>query len=133
MGGKMGFPCHICEMKFTIANSLKTHLEKAHRTLNCAHCPATFNERCKLKEHMTADHREFTLKLCTICGAKLAKNKDLKRHIEAIHQGLKPFACHLCDSKFSEKHLVKRHIDTVHERNHICVQHMVLDLELGRI
>lgn len=52
--------------------SLKTHKRS---NLKCDSCDKNFKRKDKLKEHMKAEYREFTLKLYTICFENWQRTK----------------------------------------------------------
>ena len=80
------FPCNHCKRKFTLENSLRRHIESAHKNLehSCSYCDSSFRDKTSLNRHIETSHGGERL-TCNYCNENYSSQAGLTFHIKRGH------------------------------------------------
>ncbi|CAG9765298.1 unnamed protein product [Ceutorhynchus assimilis] len=139
------FKCKLCDMKFTCASLLRTHIDIRHKNLKnyfCETCGKNFGTKTSLTLHAKthSDKKEYKCDecsyagktsiglrihiskhekgtyICEYCSSVFKSNRNLKDHLRRVHQDRK-YACDICSMRFGLRYLVEQH-----KRTHTGIQ-----------
>ena len=117
---KFRFKCGICERGFNSLYNYRGHLASHDKVLRekCSKCPATFQYKTSLKDHIKGQHGDAHPFTCTEedCHKTFASPRALHEHTLAIHEQ-RLFRCSTCNKtykwrssrNFHEKHAHKNY------------------------
>lgn len=111
--------CDKCELSFSQAGSLATHITSVHDKLKpykCDKCEAAFSQAGALQRHIKAVHDNLKPHKCDKCEAAFSDTSSLRTHIARIHDKLKPYKCEKCEYANFQASNLARHIASIHEK-----------------
>ncbi len=113
------FQCTLCSESFAQKCYIKRHIDAVHRNLKpfpCTICDKSFSQKTHLITHIDAIHLKLKPFSCSLCKKSCASKYNLKLHVDRVHNNLRPFSCTMCDKSFSTKFYVEKHINSVHHK-----------------
>lgn len=111
--------CHFCDFKLTSRNRslVKEHirLHTGFCPFACMHCPQKFTIRNTLVSHIHRDHPEKPKYKCLLCRVWFFTKKDFDTHeFKCVKK--RSFECHLC--KYTMKHVQMHRINEHMRKEH---------------
>ncbi|KAL5007816.1 hypothetical protein ScPMuIL_016622 [Solemya velum] len=105
--------CLQCGKKFETKQNLKRHARMHNKKFVCSICQASFQQNCRLKEHLEKHKTDKPFE-CPTCNKKFRDQQWMKEHIRFHHEGETPYKCGICDERFIRKsyrdsHYVSKH------------------------
>ncbi|RVE44513.1 hypothetical protein evm_010842 [Chilo suppressalis] len=118
------FKCQVCDAEFSNYNTLNSHRQRKHSTVElykCPHCPQIFGN---LSAHMRRAHasvrpsraplatyKDVKPHRCTLCPNKYPRKKALVVHMRT-HNDDRRFGCEVCGKRFIQKCTLLVHAKT---------------------
>ncbi|XP_033753460.1 protein sister of odd and bowel-like isoform X14 [Pecten maximus] len=119
------FPCEICQVVYSSAEDLKTHL-RSHGVSpvvnSCEICHVAFSSGENLKTHMNQSHGEEFKYMCFDCGRGFTSYSSFNNHQRLFHRAdLKCPVCNICWKIFPFESNLRYHYKKHSEvREYVC-------------
>ncbi|KAH8289129.1 hypothetical protein KR054_000633, partial [Drosophila jambulina] len=113
--------CHICGLKFSLRNSLLSHLRRhlGQRSHACSECPKKFFSSTALRVHQRSHTKELPY-VCEHCARGFVNASKLNQHVKR-HRNQRDFPCNRCDKAFYTAHERDRHLRAhLNIRDKVC-------------
>ena len=109
LGGEI-LPCPICNVTFKDICIFKQHLRSVHgeKKFKCHLCEGKYTLKNSLKSHIISTHENMRQHKCSMCEFTAKLKNTLGRHIKSVHEE-KKFKCHTCDTKFTIRSSLNYH------------------------
>ena len=114
------FNCIFCQQTLETASIYEKHDKDNHVRDNEYFCPengCTFQDESKMKvmHHFTKEHKNVTLRVCSLCKEGFLTNVLLKRHVlDAHRKKIDDLTCPTCFEKFKTIDMVRHHVTRYH-------------------
>ena len=110
-----------CECMFSSKARLSNHLSVMHKksrmakNFKCEECPKSFNQNCKLQNHIKAVHLGERNFKCDQCDFDAAYKNTLIEHVATVHEGVM-YECEIpgCGKQMNRKANINKHMKTAH-------------------
>ena len=108
------FECLICFKTFNQRTKMKEHLTSVHvvgnKPFKCDVCEKTFSLKTCLNNHVNNEACTFE---CGVCKKTFRFKRNLSRHFAVVHRKERLFECPKCPMTFSYKQMLERHMTAV--------------------
>ncbi|XP_059056396.1 zinc finger protein 432-like isoform X1 [Achroia grisella] len=108
------FKCDDCDTEFTNINSLGSHRQRKHGSVQlyrCPQCPERFATLSRRASHRAAAHAAPPpRRQCRACGRRFLLAGNLNAHIRNKHMKVKRYFCTECEAGFFYKQELTAHM-----------------------
>lgn len=109
----MGFPCTICDKKFSRRTKLEYHMRRHtdERHFTCTICNKSFHDSVRLKAHIERHSTDKKFK-CDDCGSGFVCKRYLTNHKSRYHRRREVIRCSVCAVTFPTIDEATKHYKT---------------------
>ncbi|XP_048003787.1 gastrula zinc finger protein XlCGF57.1-like [Leguminivora glycinivorella] len=109
------FKCEQCDVEFNNYNSLNSHRQRKHKSVDlyaCPHCPSRFPTLTRRARHLAARHGARAPHSCSVCSKDFLLAGNLSTHMRNKHFKEKRHFCVECGAGFFQKQELRGHMAT---------------------